>query len=54
MSGLRVLPDDDDLLISADVDEVISRSALMKLKHCQVKEDVISAALWMPLGNLNR
>ena len=54
MSRLRVLPDDDDLLISADVDEVISRSALMKLKHCQVKEDVISAALWMPLGNLNR
>ena len=52
--GPRVLTGDDDLLISSDVDEVISRAALMKLKHCQVKAEVISAALWMPLGNLNR
>ena len=30
------------------------RSALTNLKHCQIKAEVISAALWMPLGNFNR
>ena len=44
----------DDLLISANVDEVMSRQALSKLKHCQTSDDVISAALWMPMGKLDR
>ena len=26
----------------------------MKLKYCQITEEVISAALWMPFGNFNR
>ena len=44
----------DDLLISANVDEAMSRQALAKLKHCQTSDDVISAALWMPMGKLDR
>ena len=31
-----------DLFISGDVDEVMSRKALHQLKWCQVKEDVIT------------
>ena len=44
----------DDLLISANVDEIMSRRALSKLKQCQTSDDVISAALWMPIGKLDR
>jgi len=44
----------DDLLISANVDEMMSRQALVNLRHCQTSDDVISAALWMPMGNFNR
>jgi len=46
--------DADDLFISADVDEVMSRSALFKLKWCQTSSNIISGSLWMPLGNFNR
>ena len=49
-----VLKGKDDLLISANVDEMMSRQALVNLKHCQTTDDVISAALWMPMGNFNR
>ena len=31
-----------DIFISADVDEVLSRGVLHQLKWCQVKEDVIT------------
>ena len=44
----------DDLFISADVDEVMSRAALLKLKWCQTAGPLITGALWMPLGNFNR
>jgi len=44
----------EDLFISGDVDEVLSRGALHQLKWCQVREDVITGALWMPLGKLDR
>ena len=44
----------DDLFISADVDEVMSRSALHKLKWCQTNGPLISGSLWMPQGNFNR
>jgi len=44
----------DDLFISADTDEVMSRIALHKLRWCQLaSKGPISGALWMPLGNLN-
>ena len=49
-----VLKGKDDLLISANVDEMMSRQALVNLRHCQTTDDVISAALWMPMGNFNR
>ena len=49
-----VLKGNDDLLISANVDEMMSRQALVNLKHCQTTDGVISAALWMPMGNFNR
>jgi len=44
----------EDLFISGDVDEILSRQALHQLKWCEVKQDVITGALWMPLGNLGR
>ena len=37
-----------DLFISGDVDEVLSRGALHQLKWCQVREDVITGGQ-MPL-----
>ena len=43
----------DDVFISADVDEVMSRDALHRLKHCPLPAPVISGALVMPFGNLN-
>ena len=42
------------MFISADVDEVMSRSALLKLKWCQTNGPLITGSLWMPLGNFNR
>ena len=42
------------MLISANVDEMMSRQALVNLRYCQTTDDVISAALWMPMGNFNR
>ena len=42
----------DDILISADVDEVMSRQALNRLKWCETSSDLLTGALWMPLGNL--
>ena len=44
----------DDLLISADVDEVLSREALHHLRHCSLTRPVISGALIVPFGNLNK
>ena len=44
----------DDLLISASVDEIMSREALHQLKWCELKNDVTFGALWMPMGNLNK
>ena len=44
----------DDLFISADVDEVMSASVLHQLRWCKIEEEVISGALWMPLGSLDR
>jgi len=45
----------DDLFISADTDEVMSRIALHKLRWCELaSKGPISGALWMPVGNLNR
>ena len=44
----------DDIFISADVDEVMSPTALHKIRWCELEEDVTFGALWMPLGNLQR
>ena len=44
----------DDLFISANTDEVMSREVLHKLRWCNLaNDDPISGALWMPMGNLN-
>ena len=45
---------ESDLFISADVDEVMSRPALQKLRWCKVKGPIITGALWMPVGRLDR
>ena len=44
----------EDIFISADVDEVMSPSALQQLKWCSIEEEIIFGALWMPLGSLDR
>lgn len=44
---------DDDIFVSGDVDEILSREALWQLRHCVWEEKVLSGALWMPYGNLN-
>ena len=43
----------EDVVISADVDEVLSRAALHHLRHCGLAGPVLSGALVMPLGNLD-
>ena len=45
---------EDDIFISGDVDEVLSRDAIHKLKWCQVSGPVLTGALWMPYGNFDR
>ena len=45
--------DEDDILISASVDEIISRETLHQLRWCEIKSDVTFGGLWMPMGNLN-
>ena len=45
---------DDDLLISASVDEVMSREALHQLRWCRLANDVVFGGLWMPMGNLKK
>ena len=42
----------DDILISADVDEVLSQDALLHLQYCHLVTTVISGAIVMPMGNL--
>ena len=46
--------DPSDLLISADTDEVMSRAALQKLRWCEVDAPIVTGALWMPVGRLDR
>ena len=46
--------DDEDVFISADVDEIISRSVLHQLRWCKTSAGVMSGGLWMPMGNLNK
>ena len=43
-----------DAFISADVDEVLSRETLQRLRHCEIVRPVLSGAIVMPLGNLDR
>ena len=45
---------DEDIFISGDVDEVISREALVKLRWCETSDSIITGALWMPTGNFDR
>ena len=44
----------EDLLIIGDVDEVMSRDALSRIVSCEMKHDVTTGALWMPMGNVSR
>ena len=46
--------DDEDVLIFSDLDEMISRGALHHLRHCQLHSDVLSVAITMPMGNLDK
>ena len=45
--------DSNDLVIFADLDEMLSREVLHQLKYCELKNDVLSAAITMPMGNFN-
>ena len=51
---LRGEMEEDDLFISADVDEVMSRSALQSLRWCEVVgRGPLTGALWVPMGRLD-
>jgi hypothetical protein len=43
-----------DILISGNVDEVLSRTALHKLKYCALVSPILSGAIVMPMGDLKR
>eukprot|EP00894_Picocystis_sp_ML_P001345 jgi/Pico_ML_1/51862/g2686.t1 len=43
-----------DIFISGDVDEVPSRSTLHRLRWCELTDPMVSSALWMPMGSLDR
>ena len=43
----------EDVLISGDVDEILSAEALHHLRHCQLVRPVISGAIIVPFGNIN-
>ena len=43
----------DDIIIFADVDEMLSREVLYSLKHCQLRHGVLSGAIIMPMGNFD-
>ena len=40
----------EDIFVSTDVDEMLSRAALHQLRWCQARVAALSGALWMPLG----
>lgn len=43
---------DDDVFISSNVDEVISREVLHSMRWCELGDTMFTGALWMPMGNL--
>ena len=43
----------DDIIIFADIDEMLSRKVLNSLKHCELRHGVLSGAIIMPMGNLD-
>ena len=43
----------DDIIIFADIDEMLSREVLNSLKHCQLRHGVLSGAIIMPMGNFD-
>ena len=43
-----------DVLISGDVDEILSAEALHHLRHCSLVRPVISGAIIVPFGNFNK
>ena len=45
--------DNNDIIIFADIDEMLSREVLHKLKHCRLKHNVLSGAITMPMGDFN-
>ena len=44
---------DDDLIIFADTDEMISREVLHSLRHCELRHGVVVGAIIMPMGNFD-
>ena len=44
---------DDDVIIFADIDEMVSRNTINLLKHCELRHGVLSGAITMPMGNFN-
>ena len=44
---------DDDLIIFADIDEMISREVLHSLRHCELRHGVLDGAIIMPIGNFD-
>ena len=43
----------EDLIIFADIDEMISREVLQSLRHCELRHGVLVGAIIMPMGNFD-
>ena len=44
----------DSIFVSADVDEVLSRETLLRLRLCETSARTLTGALWTPLGRLDQ
>ena len=44
----------DSFFVSADVDEVLSRETLLRLRWCETEARTLTGALWTPLGRLDQ
>lgn len=44
----------EDVFVSGDVDEVLSRDTVNQLAHCEFRGNIIASASWMPMGDLQR
>ena len=43
----------DSLVIHGDVDEVVSRENVHRMRHCELKRETFDVLIWFPFGNIH-